>query len=268
MKSTIRRFLANNRTAAEAVARTTGLFTKAVRQANVAMFHPGRCGSTVVGMLLNQHPKVKWAGEIFAQIKSKYGKESWVWERPYEMIKLRTNIYVSKVFGIEIKKKHFNDVKMTKKEIIKLFNKMEYDKFIVLERKNYLSRRVSSIVGDKIGTWNTDETVNPPKVYVPTKHGDGSTIIDDFEDNDKFFEDINEILKEKDILNISYEEDIRDDPKKAFNKIIKYIGIKRVNVKVETKKINNRPISDRISNFEQVSDCLRGTKYEWMVRQV
>ena len=268
MKSTIRHFLANNRTAAKAVARTTGLFTKAVRQANVVMFHPGRCGSTVVGMLLNQHPKVKWAGEIFAQIKSKYGKESWVWERPYEMIRLRTNIHLSKVFGMEVKKKHFNDVKMSKKELAKLLIRMKYNKFIIIKRKNYLNKKVSSIVGRKIGKWNTNEKLEPPRVHVPVNYKNGRTIIDDFRDNDKFFESINDIFRKKDKLEISYEEDIKNDPKKAFNKIVKHIGISRVDVKVETKKINDRPVSDRISNFEQVRDCLRGTKYEWMVRQV
>ena len=266
MKSTIRHFLANNHTAAKAVARTTGLFTKAVRQANVAMFHHGRCGSTVIGMLLNQHPEIKWAGEIFAQLKSKYGKESWVWERPYRMIKLRTNIHVFKVFGLEITKKHFNDVEMTKKELVRLLRSIKYDKFILLKRKNYLSRRVSAKVGKIIGKWNTQKNLEPPKVHIATKYKGGRTIINDFKDDDKFFESLESIFEE-DILKMSYEEDIRDNPKKAFKKIVKYIDLDRVDVKVETKKINNRPISDRISNFEQVCECLRGTKYEWMVHQ-
>ena len=29
------------------------------------MFHPGRCGSTVLGNLLNQHPSIEWDGEIY-----------------------------------------------------------------------------------------------------------------------------------------------------------------------------------------------------------
>ena len=78
MKSAVRRYLSNHRTSAEVISRTMGLFTKPIRRTNVAMFHIGRCGSTAVGILLNQHPKIRWGGEIFASLKRKYGRNSWV----------------------------------------------------------------------------------------------------------------------------------------------------------------------------------------------
>lgn len=63
MKSAVRRYLSNHRTSAEVISRTMGPFTKPIRKTNVAMFHIGRCGSTAVGILLNQHPKIRWGAK-------------------------------------------------------------------------------------------------------------------------------------------------------------------------------------------------------------
>lgn len=79
MKSKAKHFLSHNHAFASAAARVAGVFTSLIRERNVVMFHCGRCGSSVVGGLLNQHTKVRWAGEIFENVRYKYGKESWGW---------------------------------------------------------------------------------------------------------------------------------------------------------------------------------------------
>lgn len=266
IKNAVRYSLANNRFVADVVARTAGLLTRAMRETNVLMFHPGRCGSSVVGMLLNQHPKIKWGGEIFAQLKKKYGKNSWVWDNPHMMIKLRNNIHFSRVFGFEIKRKHFGDVNIDKKGIINITKEMNYDKYIILERKNYLCQIVSSKVAKKIGKWNVKKDIEPPKVRIDLKDKKGNSLLKRFRKKDKFYESLKNLLDKKRYLYISYESDIKKDPKKAFKKIIKYLGLREVSVKINSKKINKRPLEKRVSNFEEVKGVLDRTKYEWMVR--
>ena len=39
----------------------------------LAMFHMGRCGSTVLGQLLGAQGGVFWAGEIFEDMPQRYG---------------------------------------------------------------------------------------------------------------------------------------------------------------------------------------------------
>ena len=72
---------------------------------NVAMFHSGRTGSTVLGDLLKQHPNVDWAGEIYEKRKSvhrKMGKEA-VSGNPIQIVSEHmSNSQIDKVFGFDV----------------------------------------------------------------------------------------------------------------------------------------------------------------------
>ena len=267
IKSAVRRYLSNHRTSAEVTSRTMGLLTEPLRETNVAMFHIGRCGSTAVGVLLNQHPRIRWGGEIFASLKRKYGRNSWVWEDPLRMIRLRTNIHVCRVFGAEIKKKHFEDVNMKVNNIIKRLEKIGYERYILLRRKNYLKREVSRLVGMKMKNWNFEEDVDPPKVSIPVESINGKNIVTHFREIDKFYEKVEKNVPNKKILKISYEEDIEEDPKVAFKKIAEWLNLKKVETKVSTKKINKKSIKKRILNFEEVRRSLDKTEYRWMAQE-
>jgi len=267
IKSAARRYLSNHRTSAEAVSRTMGLLTKPLRETNVTMFHIGRCGSTVVGMLLNQHPEIRWGGEIFASLKRKYGRNSWVWEDPLRMIRLRTNIHVCRVFGAEIKRKHFEDVNMEVNTIVNKLEKIGYKKYILLRRKNYLKREVSRLVGSEMKKWNFEEDVEPPTVSIPVESINGKNIINHFREIDEFYEKVEKNISDKKLLKINYEEDIKESPKLAFEKIAGWLNLRKVETKVATKKINKKPIKKRISNFEEVRKALDKTKYKWMAQE-
>lgn len=267
IKSTARHFLSNNRVAAEVVAQTAGLFTEVTRRTNVAMFHNGRCGSTVVGMLLNQHPKIRWIGEIFASLKRKYGEDSWVWEDPIRMINLRTKIHTSKVLGLEIKKKHLRDVNMDMSRLVYKLEKMGYEKYVSLERKNYLKREISKIVGNKMEKWNYKKEVEPPKVRVPVDYGKGRNIAEKFREVEKFYKKVKEKIGKEKLIVITYEDHVKSSPKKAFEKIVSDLGLKKTSTIIKTKKINEGPVRERVKNFEEIRDSLSGTKYEWMLSE-
>lgn len=266
IKSNIRYYLSNHRASAELVSRMMGLFTKPIRKTNVAMFHIGRCGSTVVGTLLNQHPKIRWAGELFANLKRKYGGDSWVWENPMRMIRLRTNLHMCKVFGFEIKSKHFGDVKMDIEKTIKYLKKLGYKKYIILKRENYLKREVSKITGAKMEKWNFETSIEPPKVKIPLTKKDGKEIVEHFKEIDEFYKRLEKKLENEITMELKYERDIKKDPKIAFKKLIEYNDLEEVRTKVRTKKINKKPIEERIENFREVKSALDKTEYEWMVR--
>lgn len=264
-KYIVQRFLANHRTVAEAVASTTGLFTRTMRRSNVVMFHAGRCGSSVVGSLLNQHPAVKWGSEIFSNVGGRYGSQSWVLDDPCFMINLRTKIHAKKVFGFEIKDKHIDSLKMEKRKLAEFLESIGYDKYILLKRLNYLKRIISSKVAEKIGSWNIEKRVEAPSVEIQTKSEEGEGLIDTFKSLDRYYADIENIFESKNLLKLSYEKDVKDDPKKAYYKIIDYVGIEEEEVDVKYKKINKRPIDDRLSNYEEVKRYLAGSRYEWML---
>ena len=47
---------------------TVGLLASPWRAGSVAMFHMGRCGSTVLAKMLEQHPRIFWDGEIYERV--------------------------------------------------------------------------------------------------------------------------------------------------------------------------------------------------------
>ena len=181
------------------------------------------------------------------------------------MINLRTKIHAKKVFGFEIKDKHIDSLKMEKRKLAEFLESIGYDKYILLKRLNYLKRIISSKVAEKIGSWNIEKRVEAPSVEIQTKSEEGEGLIDTFKSLDRYYADIENIFESKNLLKLSYEKDVKDDPKKAYYKIIDYVGIEEEEVDVKYKKINKRPIDDRLSNYEEVKRYLAGSRYEWML---
>ena len=275
IRSAVLQFLANHHVVARAVSCTTGVFTRPIRETNVVMFHAGRCGSTVVGMLLNQHPQINWIGEILAKFREKFGDSSWVWKDPKTMIKLRTNIHPYRTLGLEIKRSQIINTNINESKVIKLLKRIGYEKFIILKRKNYLRKKISEIVASKMGKMNVDKRVKTPKVRIPVNMGKwdvhtefvkNDTLTDHFERLDKFYKKIEKALKKFELLSLSYEEHVKDDPKKAAEEICKFVNLETHEMKIETEKINRKSIKESISNFEEVENFLEGTKYEWMTK--
>jgi hypothetical protein len=120
-------------------------------------------------------------------------------------------------------------------------------------------------VAQRIGKWNTIKEIDPPKVKIELRNRKKS-ILKSFKRRDEFYEEVKNILSKKNYLFMSYERDVKEDPNKAFKKIINYLDLKVVNVKISSKKINKRTLGEAISNFEEVKNVLEKTEYEWMVR--
>lgn len=258
VKKIIRNFLLENKVVANKISKIVSKITKRRNERNVVMFHPGRCGSTAIGTLLNQNPKVKWMGEAF---KKSYEKHNWIREDPYNFIKFRRKICTSSVFGVEIVTEKLLK-KLNREEPIKSFKNIGFGSFVLLKRLNLLSRLVSSLVAEKIGMWNTKKHLETPKVKIPH---DKDQLIKQFEKYESFYKKIENNSASDETLILTYEEDVRESPKVAYRKICKFLGIEITNVETKTKKLNKGHISERIENAQEVENMLRNTKYEWMI---
>jgi hypothetical protein len=261
----IRRILLSSKNFASLVGNISGSLTKNIREKNVVIFHPGRCGSSVIGMMLNQHPKVEWIGEIF---KDNYGEYPWVWNEPYRFINFRKRISMSSIFGMEIKiDQHFENTKIDSEEVVGSLEKSGFEFFILLKRKNYLSKMVSARAARKVGSWNTKKNIETPKVDVPVGKTRKGGIIERFKKYDECYEIIKKGIKNKNSLSLTYENDVKKDPKRAFKKISDFLDLGEVHVEVKTEKMNNRHVREKISNISEVEKKLRNTKYEWMLHK-
>ncbi|MEO8444147.1 MAG: hypothetical protein ABI567_03965, partial [Gammaproteobacteria bacterium] len=154
----------------------------------VTTFHIGRCGSTVLGDLLDQHPAVRWLGEIhewaeFREQTAPAGAGS-------ELIRrLRTRLpgVTKPVAGVEAKFYHLHDHGVPLEAFL---NELRAEaaggtcRFIVLRRKNYLRKIVSSLAARQRGRWFARPgspvplvrlAINPERVCID---GDAQPLLD------------------------------------------------------------------------------------------
>ena len=121
------------------------IINNSIRKSKVAMLHPGRCGSTVVGSLLNQHPNFYWSGEPFEKLMGQGPLEK---EGVVKVIKEREQDKISKVYSFATKYPdgmHLSPDCIDKSipEYIDLLSDLGYSKFILITRTNHLKRIVS-----------------------------------------------------------------------------------------------------------------------------
>jgi len=245
------------------------------RVGNVAMFHTGRCGSTVLGNLLNQNPEISWAGEVFEDMHKRYRKYRWRKEKPLKIIEIIMYSRGCNFFGFEtksMKEQHLRPqwIDMNLIDYIGALCKLGFKHFIILRRRNYLKRAMSATVGFRSGIWHQKkgETTNPIQVNIDInnfKIGNTSKpLLQHFRDLDQHYLELNSILNENCVLNLIYEDDIQDNPIAAYNKICDFLKIESFPVEIRRKKTNPFKMYEVVQNLDEIKNTLRNTKYEWM----
>lgn len=241
---------------------------------NIAMFHVGRCGSTVLGNMLDQHPDVFWANELFnSYMKTNVSSNGSSFVE--KIINESRSAVSSKYFGFETKylpQQHLSQgcINMVLDEYLAHLNKLGFSKFILLHRENYLRRAISAKVGSVTNQWHAKFAVKSPvKISIDTKTFrtgvEEDTLLGLFEKLDHHYSKLKKLLLDKNSIFISYENDIMNDPFVAYNKISNFLGLDLHKPEIEFKRTNPFALSQLIENYDDVFNELRDTKYEWML---
>lgn len=262
---------------------------KPVTHSRIAMFHMGRCGSTVLSEMLNQQGEIYWAGEIFENMHFRYGNitkspnaEIHILNRsmhePYSLYAMfRGSSYPKNynAYGFETKylrEQHLSEenVNLPLSKYLEMLEENGFEKFITLDRKNYLRMIVSRGIGKQIGQWHTREVkekASQAHIPVDTLHWGRwkGSLIDRLRDLDSQHSEMEDLLKNKSSLKLTYEEHISSDPRVAYGLVCRYLGMQANPVTVKLKKTNPFPLNEIISNWTEVSHALSGTEYEWML---
>lgn len=246
------------------------------RSGNVAMFHTGRCGSTVLGSLLNQHPEISWAGEVFEGLHKRYKKYRWRKENPLKILEMKMYSRKCNYFGFETKslrEQHLRPewIDMSLADYISALSRLGFKQFIILTRRNYLKRVMSATVGFKTGIWHQKKNKKADQIKVNIDINNfrtGNTskhLLQHFHDLDQHYFELNTILKENNLLNLTYENDIQDHPLVAYNKICDFLGVESFPVEIKYNKTNPFKMFEIIENFDELKSVLKNSKYEWML---
>lgn len=234
---------------------------------NVCMFHNGRCGSTVTGELLAQHPRVVWDGEVFWKGWSGESKllrylhaNHPTWYLPARMARFGNSVY-----GFEMKVRlHLQEqFGMEPERFLRGLRRWGFNRFIVLQRRNQLRRFVSSRVAKKTSRWAVRKSGDHPGL-VQIEIKDLNHLVErirDLEDQDRV---MLQLLKDDRCLVLTYEDDIAEDPSVAYEKICSFVGLNTVPVDINLQRVNPYPLTEIVTNFSEVKRALKGKSFEWM----
>ena len=98
--------------------------------------------------------------------------------------------------------------------------------------------------------------------------GKTAPIVDLFMYMDEQYQRLRTALAGEDVLELSYEEDIFNDPMVAYTKVCHWLGVESSPVQVRNRKTPSvMELNKVIENWNSVVEALSGTRYAWMVKQ-
>lgn len=248
------------------------------------MLHTGRVGSTVVARMLEQHPDLRWDGEVFESrlpSKKRALKRRSRWLRreilpPLLDLRSRLGRATREGFHYGFESKHHFDQHgfthgLPVGALVEELSRMGFEHFIEVRRENYLRQVISVIrmrqgaraharVGEQVEL--SALVVNPQAVPLGRAH---LPLRERFAQFDTLHEETIKVLEGRRYLSLTYERDIERDPTNAYNRICEFIGLRPVTTQVTLRRTNDAPLRSLIANFDEVADELAGTQYEWML---
>ena len=241
----------------------------------IVMLHIGRCGSTVLGNLLDQHPRIFWDGEIYFDMVKEAGCIPESFDNR-DFLKRRARAAGSSYYGFDIKFLDHQHLAIAQSDLSTFVSDClaaGVTHFIILRRENYLRTFISWVVGRTRNQHHISQSEVPrttrvsidPECFsfghLPVK----KPILQWFEHIDEAYARLREELNGQRVLELGYERDIMDDPFVAYKRCCEFLNIKEAAVEIQFARTNPFSVDQLLENPEEVRNALSGTPYAWML---
>jgi LPS sulfotransferase NodH len=249
----------------------------APRNRYIAMFHIGRSGSRVLADILNQHPQVYWDGEIYERLIQDWEKKGntigthGLPVDPIEHLQQRMTGSENTFFGFEVKFFHLRLAHITLQHFIEHLYQLGFSHFIILKRKNALRKIVSSVIAHKNAQYHISANEKTKKTRIELDidnvqiDRDAKPLVAYLQDYEKNFRKLEMLLKDQQVLQLTYEDDISANPYVGYQKICHFLEITPQAVSIRYGKTNPFTLAEMLINFTEVEHLFNGTPFEWML---
>jgi hypothetical protein len=243
------------------------------KRKGVFMWHHGRCGSTVLGRILNQHPGIRWRGEIYEPYaEAGIPRPNFRDDLRYAQLECGR-----KLPGIELKglpSQHLPTLGTSLEQFVETIREHGFSHCVFLDRRNTLRKLMSVQIVDQ-GLRNSyhmsnKETALDGRLKIDLQRvriqGKYAPLLDMLRHIDEETEKARELVSRYyAFLPLYYEDHIEADPLVAYRAILAHLGLPYHDAAIPLKRINVKALHELIENYAEVEDLLAGTKYEWML---
>lgn len=241
----------------------------------VAMLHTGRCGSTVLGKMLDDHSLIHWSSELFEDMSSRHKEYFGQPDAVEKILKSDIRLCKKKFYGFETKylpQQHLRAdwINMGLAQYLSFLRNQGFSRFIILHRRNHLRRAISAYKGMRRNEWHVKRVqTSCSKINIDTRSfltgNETGPLIELFRLIDKTHKELKNLLSSDTVLNLHYEDDIQENPETAYHKVCDFLGVKRQKPIIQFEKTNPFRIVDMLDNYNEITQLLIGTEYEWML---
>jgi rhamnosyltransferase subunit B len=269
-----------------AVSRSTALTEQSIPP-RWNMIHAGRCGSTLLGLLLDNHPKIAWDGELFVghwgefekrarekgeNTSTRWNSSKYYPDDPIGYIQSCAEVFPSRQYGFSIKFFHLEFLNLTIEDYLQRVAEFGFVHTMVLERKNLLRVVVSALIAEAKGVYHlrqeqTGSQLRP--IHLDVSHveidSQARPLLDFLETYDEQYRALATALDGRDKLWLVYEEDFEKDPLRAYRRCCEFLALEPYPVSIPTAKTTPFPLAEVLINFDEVAASLKGTRFEWML---
>jgi hypothetical protein len=248
-------------------------FLPSEKRKGIFMWHHGRCGSTVLAEMLNQHPSIHWPGEIFESY-AEAGVPRPNFREDLKYIQLECG---DKLPGFELKglpSQHLPTLGITLPQFMEVIQELGFSHCIFLDRRNTLRKLISVQIVDqglrksyhmarKEAGLSGRLKIDLQRVRIQGKY---APLLDMIRHIDEETEKARSLVGEfYSFLPLYYEEHIEQAPRVAYDESLRYLKLPPHEATVTLQRINIRTLAELVENHKEIEDLLAGTKYEWML---
>ena len=247
-------------------------------------WHQGRCGSSVLASLLNQHSQIQAFNEVF----SKYmPRRRGVQPIPpmAEVLKGSIQACVKPVLNVEIKYLSAQNFSLyPTANSADWFTELSghgLHRHLLIHRRNGLRRVVSHLMAQRTGVYVQKQAVPSPSSASRQLAIDMASITEGFETHsllgwleiyDQAHQQMREGLtawcsqhQQPAPLELFYEEVIEPSPQLAYAQVCVALGLEQEPAVVKLQRINPEPLAQLISNWSEIEALLAPTRFAWML---